>query len=519
MASVVAVVVLLAAAPVPVGWPAPSTALSEDKAVLDKARRMLREPWPDARRRAVKKLAALGSPRAWELVRDALEDDEPEVADEAQIALGTVTDPQVLRGLLGRDGLRHGDPWVRLRVAEALGRVTVEVDGEALVRVLAPREVEVARALCWSLERLAKGGRLGGRPARIAGRLEPCLRRGRDGLLRADALAAIAALTPGASRGTLTEALSDDEPLLRAAAVTLLAEVGAAEACGAARHLARDEDRGVRAAAIEVWAAARSRAGVEALAQALEAEPRRRLRLRLAEHLRALSGLRYREDARPWKRWVAGLPADWCPAPAGTPATRAPSDEGRTVASLASIPLDSDRLCILVDLSGSLWAERTGGRTRKELLDDQLLALLERLAPEAHFNLIPYATSPEPWQKALVPATARNVKAAAREFERCRITGKGNVWDAARLALADPGVDTLLVITDGAPTGGPHWNLELMTELLTWERRWRSVAVSSVLVDASKRLQRSWTQLADRTGGTSTAVRFEVPAEKSRSDL
>ena len=87
------------------------------------------------------------------------------------------------------------------------------------------------------------------------------------------------------------------------------------------------------------------------------------------------------------------------------------------------------------------------------------------------------------------------------------------VWAAAtgRLfgsALADPRVDSLVVVTDGAPTGGAHWNLDLMFELLVWETRWRPVAVDAVLVDASARLREHWAGLAERTGGTCTSVEF-----------
>ena len=81
--------------------------------------------------------------------------------------------------------------------------------------------------------------------------------------------------------------------------------------------------------------------------------------------------------------------------------------------------------------------------------------------------------------------------------------GKGDFFAAAELALTDPDVDTLLVFTDGVPTGGRRWKLGLMAMLLEQECRFRGVSVDSVLVDASKRVSNAWREIATRTGGRS----------------
>ena len=50
---------------------------------------------------------------------------------------------------------------------------------------------------------------------------------------------------------------------------------------------------------------------------------------------------------------------------------------------------------------------------------------------------------------------------------------------------------------------------KMMVELLTEENRYRKVAFDSILIDASAHLQRSWSELARRTGGRSIAVALE----------
>jgi len=467
---------------------------------IDDGVRLLRHAYPDARARGVRKLAKLGTPEAWARVRRALEDPEPQVADAAQRAMAGVRDARVLARWLGREGLRDRDEWVRLRVAQVAGAVELPVEVRDLADLLTPREVALSRALCASLEAQAHAGRLVGGLERAEDALVTLQQRARDPHLRADSLAALVALDPGQAARRLVGALAERDPLLRAAALRLSS--GAGSFGLAARHLA-DPDPRVRLACLEHVIAARDRAMVEVLVQRLEEEPRLRLRERGLAALRDASGLKHGADPRPWRRWLTGLPGDW------TPADESEGEGPRTTSTLGRLPLPSDRLCILVDLSGSLWAEREGGRSRKALLDDALRDLLERMPSDASFNLVPYATDPDPWRSSLVPATPANVKDALRTFERSRMTGKGNVWDALAIALDDPAVDTVLIVSDGAPTGGRRWDLFLMAELIERERRWSGVAVSTVLVDASRRLELRWADVARRTGGSSVSVAFE----------
>ena len=474
--------------------------------ILARAKRDLRSTFPDARARAVTRLAKLGGDDAWERVLEALRDSEPQVADEAQLALARLEDPRWRARLLAGEGLGHRDEWVRLRVAEAFGRMAAPVPGELLARALDLREVDLARTLCWSLERSARAGTLAGERGRIGARLEDALARRVPARLAADALAAWVAVDPEGARPALRAALGDERAELRAAALILGTSIGEAGARSAARGLAADGSSAVRRAAIGALGASADRGAAAVLVERLEGEARPSLRADLLGTLQRISGMRHRDDLRSWRHWLDSLPADWR-AGDEAPPERAPAGP-TTHADLASFPLRSDRLAILVDFSGSLWAPREDGRTRKELLDPQIAGLLGRLGDGASFNVVPYATEPAPWRPALVPAGKREVTLAARDFERCRLTGKGNVWDAALLALADPEVDTLLIVTDGAPTGGRRWNLGLLVDLLVRERRWTGVVIDSVLIDASARLERHWTELAARTGGTSVSVKF-----------
>jgi hypothetical protein len=63
-----------------------------------------------------------------------------------------------------------------------------------------------------------------------------------------------------------------------------------------------------------------------------------------------------------------------------------------------------------------------------------------------------------------------------------------------------------MALTDGAPTGGRRWNLELMADLLPEQNRYRQVAFDVLLVDASSFLRRHWERLCTATGGRTVQV-------------
>ena len=479
---------------------------------------------PETRRYGVSLAADLNWPQAWGWVLEALEDEESEVADVAQLSLAGVSCPEGLDLLMGRPGLGHRERTVRLRVAEALGRVEVPVNGEQLVRVMKRSDPDLCRRLLWSLERLESRGLLVGERDRIGRRIEDALGRGYPEQVRADALAALMGVQPSRALRHLRCALQDKKRnLLRTAAVILLAgqrhhdgnlEVGeripAAETFACLEAASADVNPCVRRAAYRALGAEPEIPCLAILIRRLEKEDQRHLRVLLVETLRRTSGLSHSDDPRPWRDWLGRLGEQ------GTPKRVVPLErdthQTRVAKSLANVRPSTDRSVILVDLSGSVWMEREGGVSRKQVLDRELRALLEGLPRTVSFNLIPYATRLAPFEKHMVIATPKAVRRAWGEFESCRLRGRGDVWSALQVALLDPDLGGLLIITDGVPTGGQHSNMELLVPLIEWECRWRGIAVDSVLIDSAERLQDSWSDLARRTGGTMTPVHFESEA-------
>jgi hypothetical protein len=92
---------------------------------------------------------------------------------------------------------------------------------------------------------------------------------------------------------------------------------------------------------------------------------------------------------------------------------------------------------------------------------------------------------------------------------KCDAKGAGDVWTAIELALEDPEVDTLVILTDGAPSGGHRWNLELMESLLPERVRFEKIAVDAVVVDATTPIGDHWRRMCAATGGRVQTVEMK----------
>jgi hypothetical protein len=320
--------------------------------------------------------------------------------------------------------------------------------------------------------------------------------------MRGAALQAAHAIDPLEARELVVEWLEEKDATLRCAALVAVGTWPEQECLTLSKRMLDDPDPRVRVVAIENLQAQQSRAAVLALVRRMEIEERGRLKWGIQAYLRAVSGEDFGFDAEKWRAWAGTIEGRLATGKGGV--RLAPISQ--TNVSFAGMSLVSDRVCFLIDFSGSTWQTKVGEKTRKQVLDVKLRAALEALPPGTAFNVMPYTNEPIPWEKRLQSSDKGSVKRALDFFERCSRSGRGNFYDAALLALEDPQVDTILVLTDGVPTGGHRWNLELMVELLVERNRFRKVAFDSILVDAPWGKRRLWADLARRTGGRSAVA-------------
>ena len=177
--------------------------------------------------------------------------------------------------------------------------------------------------------------------------------------------------------------------------------------------------------------------------------------------------------------------------------------DGGTVLEYYGIPLASERIVFVLDLSESMnrparMGDR-GGRTRLDLAREELAKAIGGLDPRARFDVLFFNRGRIPWKRDLQPATPEN-RTAAIEFAERSLTAPGTaIYDALEMALGLEGADTVFLLTDGEPVGGrfvEEW--DILREIARLDRT-RRIRIHTIGVAKPAPLLR---RLAEESGGT-----------------
>ena len=168
------------------------------------------------------------------------------------------------------------------------------------------------------------------------------------------------------------------------------------------------------------------------------------------------------ETGADWKKWWAAERESFDP-------NEAPDEDGRTVVvrkaaesvKFFGTEIFSRNLIFVIDVSGSMAMFDQGRSTIKEAqkarvrLDrarKQLLVAIESLPKGARFNIIAYSNKVTAWQKSLKPASKSAIKSAGKFVKEFLARGATYTDDALKRAFEDSEADTIVLLSDGAPT-------------------------------------------------------------------
>ena len=468
---------------------------------------------PEVRAWAVAQAAARLDAAGDALLVRALEDAHAQPADAALLALAAREDARLLARL--ESLTRTKDEATRARAAELFGRSVGDVPFAWLRMLARDRDAEVRRCAWSALVRRVEAGRMAGASAKEGASLAELEERrelvelargpasGREPVLAHLAQRLMHRLDPLQAEEVARQQLAARDPGLRAASTAALTAATQVLALELARPLLDDDEPAVRSAAIAVLGTLRHRSALLAMAARLERETQPRLRHRLRLELARTLGVDAGFDAAAWLERARDWRGDL--ATGGGRAVVAP--QGR--AHFSGLPLVSDRIAFLVDLSGSMWSAKVGEHTRKELVDRALAAALESLPRGARVQLVPYTAAPIPWEARAVPVDAARLRQALEWFAKRHDTGPGDFLEAFELALADPEIDSVCVLTDGVPTGGERHDLGLLFDRLADKNTPRQLAVDALLVGCPRSLTVRWEEWCARTGGTTRRIQVE----------
>ena len=476
-------------------------AIAADRAALALLAPILRDPDPKVQARALRLLGHARLPAAIERAREIL---APDARVEPQLKIAAI---EVLRLEGGPDSIRRLVVAAGHELGEArdfaLKTLLVMERGAVLlllVPMLSPAAPAndalvaidvVSRVGAWDVDEIRAAVRgavdhpdtdVQSAAVRAIGALGD-----RDGLARLEraaagvdpevAAAAIDAITAlrgddAAWRETLRRMVRAPRVPIRLAAIRALGAVGDRGAVPLLVRLLDDEGWRVRETAADALGELRAGTAIAPLIDHLEGE-RMRVRAALVRALRRTTGMPFQDVPRDWRRW-------WNDAGPGfevPPLEQVEAMEtrllrnaaqGRTRATFYGIPVASDHLALVIDVSGSM-AEvdpvsfdasatardaRAAPRTKLDVAKAEVQQLLDRLPDGTSLNLLFFSDDVERWQRHLVPWTRAHAARAGAYVRERRAGGATNLFDALTDALADPQLDTIYLLSDGHPTSG-----------------------------------------------------------------
>jgi HEAT repeat protein len=483
-----------------------AAALAGDSSAADvvAVRRLLKDPSPSARAAAARRLAGRVEPAALALLVECLADPHPYVRRASAGVLGLVPDAGA-RARLARESPRWKSEIARLEACQTYALWLDEIGRRALLDTLADPAAPVrAEAVRW----LAEDRDPVVREALRRRLTDP------DALVRAEALDALVlspepgvALLGGLALGPL---LTDADPRVRLSALEAAVGRGGEDGAQAVLRALRDDSWSLRLAAADLAGRVRDRRMLAGLVEAL-----RDARVRVADaagrSLTALTGIPFDAVHGVWAAWLAGDGQAFDPAVASAEPEERPRPPplpagSRTVEGVRflDLPIRSKHLAFVLDCSHSMGELLPNGRTRWAEVVVELERALKSMSG-AVANLCVFADEVTPvFPRAVVLDAARRDEVMRLARGRSP-RGWTALYDAIAWGLADPEVDTVVVLSDGAPTAGSHFTKTDFFGELRRANRWRRARIDVIAV-GSDRVGHRWRdtlrRLAEETGGT-----------------
>jgi uncharacterized protein YegL len=184
---------------------------------------------------------------------------------------------------------------------------------------------------------------------------------------------------------------------------------------------------------------------------------------------------------------------------------------GGTSASFYGLPVDSTRLCFVIDTSGSMSSPASGRgttstpgwTTRMEVAKLELKNTLNQLLNGVRFNIITFATEVTSYKSELERLTPTTRNKALIRVKKIFPSGGTAIYDALKQALRDKDIDTVYLLTDGTPTEGEFTSEEAILSNIGELTQGRAIRIHGVAIGQRSSLLR---RLAANHGGQYTEI-------------
>ena len=279
----------------------------------------------------------------------------------------------------------------------------------------------------------------------------------------------------------------------RNAAAISLGELRSPEAIEALHGLLGDPEYSVRMESLLSIGSARKAASIPVLidrlgvTQGTEAEM-------TVEMLQALTGQDLGSTPEFWRAWWGDHEADFVmPSVQQVAAVQKKREKGRSKHSTGSdffgLRVTSERVVFVADLSGSMVRENSQGVQRIAALRNELGNFVRDYPKGGLFNIVTFASQVKSWKPSMVVMNSKNRREALAYVEDLKISGGATaIYDGLEAAFNDPRVDTLMVLSDGIPSGGSVNNIDAIIDDVSRWNILRYVVIHSVALGGESRL-------------------------------
>lgn len=385
-------------------------------------------------------------------------------------------------------------PAVQVAIIEAIGQRDAKGMNKALLGTLKDTAPTVQLAAIAALDKRGEG---------VHGSALKKLIKSKDERVRRQAVISLGQIRSGDDdwADELKDLAKHKNPEVRMGAVVALAELRTPEALQSLYRLLGDPDHLVQREALQQLGNLRRKETLPALFARINGA-RGLNRMQLLSTLRLITGVDQGTSAERWQRWWKDVGEDFV-VPPYEEAERAERERQRrrsansTVSSFFGLQIVSNRICFVMDVSGSM-QQRSKGGMRIDSAKKQLKGVLEQYPAGDLFNVIFFSSDVHSWEGKLVKMDDKARKDALQYVERQTPGGATAIYDALEMAFQDRRIDTIFLLTDGVPTGGTIDDPErIRAEVKLWNTS-RHIRINCIAIGTDSPLLRG---LAKDTGG------------------
>lgn len=137
-----------------------------------------------------------------------------------------------------------------------------------------------------------------------------------------------------------------------------------------------------------------------------------------------------------------------------------------------------------------------------EVAKKELIRVLGSVRQGTQFNLVPFSSLCTPWKPELVAMDEEVLEQAIAYIRKLKSGGETNVYDTLLHALADPKVNTIYFLSDGAPTAGKIQDHAEIIKRITELNSLRKVKIHAIGFKLDPKAKKLMRNLAEQNYGT-----------------